>query len=120
MKVLVIDNYDSFTFNLVHYIQELNCEVTVFRNDEFELEELNLFDYIILSPGPGIPSESGLLLKVIETYYSTKNILGICLGQQAIGEVFGGSLINLDKVYHGVATKVTQAVTDEMLFNYCN
>jgi anthranilate synthase component 2 len=116
-KIVVIDNYDSFTFNLVHYIQELNCEVTVFRNDEFELEELNLFDYIILSPGPGIPSESGLLLKVIETYYSTKNILGICLGQQAIGEVFGGSLLNLKQVYHGVATEINIVVEDEVLFN---
>ncbi len=115
-KILVIDNYDSFTYNLVHYLEELDCEVTVLRNDEFELEELKQFDDIILSPGPGIPSESGLLNKVISTYSSTKKILGICLGQQAIGEVFGGSLINLDKVHHGVATKIKILVDDEILF----
>jgi len=115
-KIVIIDNYDSFTFNLVHYLEELDCEVTVLRNDEFELEELQSYDDIILSPGPGIPSESGLLNQVILTYASSKKILGICLGQQAIGEVFGGSLLNLDKVYHGVATITNVLVADEILF----
>lgn len=115
-KIAIIDNYDSFTFNLVHYLEELDCEVTVLRNDEFELEELQSFDDIILSPGPGIPSESGLLNQVIVTYASSKKILGICLGQQAIGEVFGGSLLNLDKVYHGIATPINVLVDDEILF----
>ena len=115
-KIVIIDNYDSFTFNLVHYLEELDCEVTVLRNDEFELEELQSFDDIILSPGPGIPSESGLLNQVIATYASSKKILGICLGQQAIGEVFGGSLLNLNKVYHGIATPINVLVADEILF----
>ena len=115
-KIVIIDNYDSFTYNLVHYLEELDCEVIVLRNDEFELEELKSFDDIILSPGPGIPSESGLLNQVIVTYASSKKILGICLGQQAIGEVFGGSLLNLDKVYHGIATTINVLVGDEILF----
>lgn len=115
-KIVVIDNYDSFTYNLVHYLEDLNAEVTVFRNDEFELEELAKFDKILLSPGPGIPDEAGLLKQVIQKYASTKSILGVCLGQQAIGEVFGGNLINLEKVFHGVATKITLSVTDETLF----
>jgi anthranilate synthase component 2 len=115
-KIVIIDNYDSFTYNLVHYLEELDCEVTVLRNDEFELEELKSFDDIILSPGPGMPSESGLLNQVIVTYASSKKILGICLGQQAIGEVFGGSLLNLDKVYHGIATTINVLVGDEILF----
>jgi anthranilate synthase component 2 len=115
-KIAVIDNYDSFTYNLVHYLEDLNTEVTVFRNNEFELDDLVGFENILLSPGPGIPSEAGLLKAVILRYAESKNILGICLGQQAIGEVFGGSLINLEKVYHGVATKITQSVTDETLF----
>jgi anthranilate synthase component 2 len=115
--IAVIDNYDSFTYNLVHYLEDLNTKVIVFRNDEFELEELETFDKILLSPGPGIPDEAGLLKAVISKYAESKSILGVCLGQQAIGEVFGGSLINLEKVYHGVATKVTQSVTDESLFN---
>ncbi|MDN3677343.1 aminodeoxychorismate/anthranilate synthase component II [Flavobacterium paronense] len=116
-KIAVIDNYDSFTYNLVHYLEDLNTQVTVLRNDEFELEELQAFDKILLSPGPGIPDEAGLLKAVISKYAESKSILGVCLGQQAIGEVFGGSLINLDKVYHGVATKVTQSVIDESLYN---
>ncbi|WP_333601078.1 anthranilate synthase component II [Flavobacterium sp.] len=115
-KIAVIDNYDSFTYNLVHYLEDLNAEVTVFRNDEFELEELAPFDKILLSPGPGIPDEAGLLKAVIANYAESKSILGVCLGQQAIGEVFGGRLTNLDKVFHGVATKVTQSVADEALF----
>lgn len=115
-KTVVIDNYDSFTYNLVHYLLDLNADVTVFRNDEFELDELELFDKILLSPGPGIPDEAGLLKPLIIKYAETKSILGICLGLQAIGEVFGGKLINLDKVYHGIATKVTKTINDESLF----
>ncbi len=115
-KVLVIDNYDSFTYNLVHYLEDLNCDVTVVRNDKLTLEDVKPFDKIVLSPGPGIPDEAGLLKPIIETYAPTKSILGVCLGQQAIGEVFGGSLINLDEVYHGVATQVTISVDDEPLF----
>ncbi|MCH4830947.1 anthranilate synthase component II [Flavobacterium columnare] len=114
--IAVIDNYDSFTYNLVHYLEDLDCEVTVYRNDEFELAELEKFDKILLSPGPGIPSEAGLLKQVIEKYAPTKSILGVCLGQQAIGEVFGGQLTNLEKVYHGVATKVKLTNPDEVLF----
>ena len=116
-KMVLIDNYDSFTFNLVHYLEELNCDVVVLRNDEFEIEELQKFDAIILSPGPGIPSESGLLLEVIKTYASTKKILGICLGHQAIGEVFGATLLNLDTVFHGVSTKINITDTTETLFS---
>ena len=115
-KILVIDNYDSFTYNLVHYLEDLNCEVTVYRNDEFDIDEISVFDKILLSPGPGIPDEAGLLKAVIAKYASTKSILGVCLGQQAIGEVFGGTLSNLDKVYHGVATMVKTSVDDELLF----
>lgn len=114
IKIVVIDNYDSFTYNLVHYLEDLNATVTVFRNDEFELEELEQFDKILLSPGPGIPDEAGLLKEVIKKYAPTKSILGVCLGQQAIGEVFGGNLINLEKVYHGIATNVTNIVEDTL------
>jgi len=117
MKIVIIDNYDSFTYNLVHYLEELSGEVTVLRNDEFEIEELQAFDKILLSPGPGIPDEAGLLKQVISHYAETKSILGICLGQQAIGEVYGGNLINLDKVFHGISSKVKISVKDEMLFN---
>jgi anthranilate synthase component 2 len=116
MKVLVIDNYDSFTYNLVHYLEDLNCEVTVKRNDKLTLDEVDAFQKIVLSPGPGIPDEAGLLKAIIKRYAPTKSILGVCLGQQAIGEVFGGSLINLDDVFHGVATKVEITVDDEVLF----
>ncbi len=119
-KILVIDNYDSFTYNLVHYLEDLNCEVTVYRNDEFDIDDIKHFDKILLSPGPGIPDEAGLLKEVIKTYAATKSILGVCLGQQAIGEVFGGSLINLEKVYHGVATEVNILVDDEKLFDGLN
>jgi len=115
-KIVVIDNYDSFTYNLVHYLEAMEAEVTVLRNDEFELEELEDFEKIILSPGPGIPDEAGLLKDVIRKYAATKSILGVCLGQQAIGEVFGGQLINLEEVYHGVATKITISADDEVLF----
>ena len=116
MKVLVIDNYDSFTYNLVHYLEDLNCDVTVVRNDKLTLDDVEPFDKIVLSPGPGIPDEAGLLKPIIVRFAPTKSILGVCLGQQAIGEVFGGSLINLDEVYHGVATKVKITVDDELLF----
>lgn len=116
-KVAIIDNYDSFTYNLVHYFEDLEALVTVFRNDEFDLDELLPFDKIVLSPGPGLPENAGLLKKVIETYAVTKSILGVCLGQQAIGEVFGGKLINLEKVYHGVSTKINITVDDEPLFD---
>lgn len=115
-KVFVIDNYDSFTYNLVHYLEELGCQVTVKRNDQFDLDELEDYPLILLSPGPGIPEESGLLKTAIKRYAPTKNILGVCLGQQAIGEVFGGSLINLNKVYHGIATPV-EVVENDLLFN---
>lgn len=115
-KILVIDNYDSFTYNLVHYLEDLDCEVTVYRNDEFDIDEIGHFDKILLSPGPGIPDEAGLLKMLIEKYGATKSIFGVCLGQQAIGEVYGGTLSNLDKVYHGVATIVKTVVDDEILF----
>ena len=114
-KVFVIDNYDSFTYNLVHYLEELDCEVTVKRNDQFELDELKDYPLLLLAPGPGIPDESGLLKAAIERYAPSKKILGICLGQQAIGEVFGASLINLDKVYHGIATPV-KVIKEDVLF----
>jgi len=107
MKILVFDNYDSFTYNLVQMIKELTtASVEVYRNDEIALEKIKNYDKIILSPGPGIPSESGLLLPLIKEYASTKSIFGVCLGQQAIAEAFGGSLSNLSKVYHGIATDV--------------
>ncbi len=117
MKILVIDNYDSFVYNLVHYLEELDCEVTVKRNDQFELEEAGKYDKILLSPGPGIPDEAGLLKAVIKQYAGKVPMLGVCLGQQAIGEVFGGSIINLKEVFHGVATRTTIVVEDEPLFN---
>lgn len=104
MKIVMIDNYDSFTYNLVHLVKELGAEITVYRNDQFELEQLEAFDKIMLSPGPGIPSEAGKLLDVIRTYAGVKPILGICLGEQAIGEAFGGNLVNLSEVFHGVQT----------------
>ncbi|WP_194767119.1 anthranilate synthase component II [Tamlana sp. I1] len=119
-KVLVIDNYDSFTYNLVHYLEDLDCDVTVVRNDKLTLEDVEPFDKIVLSPGPGIPDEAGLLKAIIEKYAPTKSIFGVCLGQQAIGEVFGGSLVNLDNVYHGVATPVEICVDDEPIFKGLN
>ena len=115
-KILVIDNYDSFTYNLVHYLEDLDCKVTVKRNDQLTLKDVAPFHKIILSPGPGVPDEAGLLKAIIKAYAPTKSILGVCLGQQAIGEVFGGKLINLDSVFHGVATKVHITVDDETLF----
>ena len=113
MKIVIIDNYDSFTYNLSHLVKELGAEVTVLRNDCFSMEELEDFDKILLSPGPGIPEEAGLLLDVIRTYSGHKPILGVCLGEQAIGEVFGGKLINLKEVYHGIqrAKSASQPMT---------
>ena len=112
MKIVIIDNYDSFTYNLSHLIKEIGAEVTVIRNDKFTLNQLEPFDKIVLSPGPGIPLEAGLLLDVIKTYKGRKPILGVCLGHQAIGEVFGGTLENLSDVFHGVATEGTQFSND--------
>jgi anthranilate synthase component 2 len=112
MKIVIIDNYDSFTYNLSHLVKELGAEVTVVRNDLFALPELEAYDKIILSPGPGIPSEAGLLLDVIKTYAGKKPILGVCLGHQAIGECFGAQLTNLSEVFHGVATEGTQFGND--------
>jgi anthranilate synthase component II len=107
MKILVFDNYDSFTYNLVHLVEKIIDEkVDVCRNDGIALEKVKAYDKIILSPGPGVPSEAGLLLPLIKEYAATKCILGVCLGHQAIGEAFGGQLTNLDKVYHGVATPI--------------
>ncbi len=108
MKILVFDNYDSFTYNLVQLIKEIatDAKVEVFRNDEIPLEDVKAYDKILLSPGPGIPSESGLLLPLIKEYATSKSIFGVCLGQQAIGETFGGTLSNLSKVYHGISTAV--------------
>lgn len=108
MKTIIIDNYDSFTYNLSHLVKELGVDVTVRRNDQFKLSDLEGFDNIILSPGPGIPEEAGLLMEVIRTYAGRKPILGVCLGHQAIGEVFGAKLENLSSVFHGVATEGIQ------------
>ncbi len=117
MDILVLDNYDSFTYNLVQYIQEiLGQRVEVRRNDAISLEGVDAFDVIILSPGPGLPSEAGIMPELIRRYASTKDILGVCLGHQAIGEAFGGTLENLSKVYHGIETPVSTTVADELLF----
>lgn len=112
MKIIVIDNYDSFTYNLVHVVKSFGHEVRVVRNDQFGISEIEAYDKIILSPGPGIPEEAGLLLDVIRTYAGKKPILGICLGEQAIGQVFGGTLVNLKEVFHGVQTPVRITVRD--------
>lgn len=107
MKILIFDNYDSFTYNLVHLVKELGYnEVEVYRNDKISIDDVAKYDKIILSPGPGIPSEAGLLLPVIERYAPQKSILGVCLGHQAIGEAFGAKLVNLEDVYHGVSNKI--------------
>lgn len=112
MKIVIIDNYDSFVYNLSHVIKELGAEVTVKRNDQFRLEELEEFDKILLSPGPGVPEEAGLLLDVIRRYAGKKPILGVCLGEQAIGEVYGGKLTNLDEVFHGIQSPISLTATD--------
>lgn len=115
-KILVFDNYDSFTYNLVQMVEQITgSRVDVFRNDEMALEDIKKYDKIILSPGPGIPVEAGILLELIKTYAPTKSIFGVCLGQQAIAEAFGGSLINLKEIYHGVATEAIQ-IKPHLLF----
>ncbi len=116
MKILVLDNYDSFTYNLVYIVRQLGygAKMDVFRNDKISLEEVEKYDKILLSPGPGLPSEAGIMPELLKKYSPTKSILGVCLGHQAIGEAFGGSLINLSEVLHGVASKV--AVQKDLLF----
>ncbi len=117
MKVLVLDNYDSFTYNLVQYIEEeLESEISVFRNDEISLERVGEYDLIVLSPGPGVPSEAGIMPALIRQYAGQKAILGVCLGHQAIGEAFGGTLHNLDQVLHGIETEMLRTKTDDVLF----
>lgn len=117
MKILVIDNYDSFTYNLVHAIKKLSgLPVDVYRNDKISLDEIEKYDKIVLSPGPGIPEEAGLLLDIIKKYAPTKSMLGVCLGHQAIGEAFGGKLHNMNKVLHGIATPVELTENNSVLF----
>jgi len=118
-KVLVIDNYDSFTYNLVHLINEIGYEVDVWRNDKFALADVAQYDKILLSPGPGLPEEAGLLLDVIKAYAPTKSIFGVCLGQQAIAEVFGGKLLNLGRPMHGIATAINVLDDTELTFTDC-
>ncbi len=116
MKILLLDNYDSFTYNLLHILEELGADVEVHRNDKIALEDVERFDKILLSPGPGIPEEAGILLPLIRKYAPTKDILGVCLGEQAIGEVFGAKLINLTNVHHGVSSDIRVTVDDEPIF----
>src|SRR6478752_980158 len=116
MKILVLDNYDSFTYNLVHIIRALGHQPDVFRNDKISIEDVNAYDKILLSPGPGIPDEAGIMKKVIEKYGPTKSILGICLGHQGIAEVYGAKLFNIPKVLHGVTSAVTVRDAQESLF----
>jgi anthranilate synthase component 2 len=116
MNILVIDNYDSFTFNLVHYLEEMDCTVTVKRNDQFAMDEVAQYDKVVLSPGPGIPEEAGLLKDVIERYAQTIPMLGVCLGHQAIAEVFGGTLSNLATVFHGVSSSM-KVIEDDPIFD---
>ncbi len=121
MKILVFDNYDSFTYNLVHLVEKItDVKPDVYRNDRISLEDVASYDKIILSPGPGIPKDAGLLLPLIKMYAATKPILGVCLGHQAIGEAFGASLINLSTVFHGVATKIIQTANKSILFKGLN
>jgi anthranilate synthase component 2 len=116
MKILVFDNYDSFTYNLVQIVEEITGILPdVFRNDQIDLESIDAYDKIILSPGPGLPSESGIIMPLLKKYASTKDILGVCLGHQAIGECFGAKLYNLERVMHGVATP-TQVIHEDLLF----
>ncbi len=118
MNILVFDNYDSFTYNLVHLVEKIaHTKVDVFRNDQIDLEKVKGYDKIILSPGPGIPEEAGLLLPLIKEYAATKSILGVCLGHQAIGQAFGGKLTNLETVYHGVATDCRLNIAECRLFS---
>ncbi len=116
-KILVFDNYDSFTYNLVHYIEEIvGYKVDVYRNDQIPIEDIEKYDKILLSPGPGIPKDAGILIPLIQKYGATKSIMGVCLGHQAIAEAFGGSISNLSKVYHGVATPINITTDTEILF----
>jgi len=116
-KILILDNYDSFTYNLVHYVKEYaNFEVDVFRNDKIALDDVDKYDTIILSPGPGLPENAGILKALIKQYAPTKKILGVCLGMQAVGEVFGGKLVNLETVFHGVATPIEVTKTADLLY----
>ncbi len=118
-KILVLDNYDSFTYNLVHYVEKITGKKPdVARNDKITLEDIGTYDKIILSPGPGIPDEAGISKELIKTYAATKSILGVCLGHQAIAEVFGGSIYNLDRVHHGVASRVI--LTNKIDYLYKN
>ena len=117
MKTLLLDNYDSFTYNLLHILEEFGADVEVHRNDKITLEEVDRFDKILLSPGPGIPEEAGILLPLIRRYAPVKDILGVCLGLQAIGEAFGAQLYNLTRVYHGVCSDIRATVYDELLFS---
>lgn len=118
MKILIIDNYDSFTYNLVHMVEKITNQLpTVFRNDEITLEDIDNYDMIMLSPGPGIPNEAGILKEVIRRYAGKKPIFGVCLGLQAIVEVFGGTIINMDQVFHGVATSMKVTKSDAAIFN---
>ena len=116
MKILILDNYDSFTFNLVHYLEQFCDDITVIRNDEISLDEVDEFDAIVLSPGPGLPKDAGIMPELIQRYSSTKKILGVCLGHQAIGEAFGAKLKNLNQVHHGVAIPVNITGVDDDLF----
>ena len=116
-KIVVIDNYDSFTYNLVHYIEKLTGKrVDVFRNDKISVDDAGAYDKILLSPGPGVPNEAGIMLDLIKKYGPSRSILGVCLGHQAIGEAFGGSLINLDSVYHGIASEIKVLTPDDPLY----
>ncbi len=117
MKLLIVDNYDSFTYNLYHYFEALSCKVSVRRNDAVTIEDVSAFDAIVLSPGPGLPQEAGITLKLIEVYAATKKILGVCLGHQAIAVAFGGQLMNLDKVLHGVSRKTIVCNKHEPIYN---
>ena len=117
MKILVLDNYDSFTYNLVQYLREISeHEICIFRNDAIELDAVNAYDAIVLSPGPGIPSEAGIMPELIKQYASQKPIFGVCLGHQAIGEAFGADLQNLSEVYHGLSTPIEVTDSEEEIF----
>ncbi len=116
MKLLIVDNYDSFTYNLMHLVKELGINPVVMRNDKFKLEDVDVYDKIILSPGPGVPDEAGLLKALIKQYAATKSIFGVCLGQQAMAEVFGAELINLEKVYHGIESEI-EVIKEDYIFS---
>jgi len=120
MKILILDNYDSFTYNLVQYVKEITgTRPDVVRNDKISLDAVDAYDFIILSPGPGLPHEAGIMIDLIKRYASTKKILGVCLGHQAIAEAFGGELFNLPKVYHGVATNIKITESSDLVFKNC-